>query len=253
MNYSYERGKTIAIIPARSGSKGIKDKNITAVKAFPLMAYSIAAGKLTDSIDRIVVSTDSPKYAAIAKAFGAEVPFLRPPEIAGDDSKDIDYLRHTLEGIQTEEKCIPEFVVLLRPTTPLRNTDIIKNAMEMLKDNPDASAVVSVHMVEECPYKWMAVSKAGYLESPFAELLPDDVNLPRQKFQKIYEPDGYVDVLRSKVILEDGFVYGPKALPYFIDGQPIDIDSNADLDFVKGAQIEQTALYRYLQDTTYQR
>lgn len=246
MNYVYNSQEIIAIIPARSGSKGIKNKNIKDVKGFPLIAYSIAAGKQADTVSRVIVSTDSKDYADIAVKYGAEVPFLRPSDISKSDSKDIEYLQHALSEIFRSEGEVPGYVVLLRPTTPMRDPLIIDKAVQLIKENRNATAVVSVHLLEECPYKWMTISDKGYLESPFTELEPDDVNLPRQSFKKVYEPDGYVDVLKSRVILEDGLVYGKMAVPLFVEGEAIDIDSFSDLKRVKDSHIESGALYKYL-------
>lgn len=246
MNYLYEPDKVIAIIPARSGSKGVIDKNIADIKGFPLIAYSIAAGKLVKGISEVIVSTDSGKYADIARQYGAEIPFLRPAEISKSDSRDIEYLQHALNAIFKRDGKVSEYVVLLRPTTPMRVTRIIEKAIGTIKDIPDATAVVSVHPIDECPYKWMVISDGGYLESPFAELEPDDVNLPRQGFKKVYEPDGYVDVLRSRVVLEEGFVYGRHAVPLRINERIVDIDAYKDIEQINNSDIENSELYSYL-------
>lgn len=248
MKYEYDVGQVIAIIPARSGSKGIIDKNIYSIKGFPLVSYSIAIARVIKEINRVIVSTNSERYAQIAQAYGGEVPFMRPDKISGADSLDIDYLRHTLDGIFSIEGRVPEFVVLLRPTTPLRIPSIIEEAIRLIRTNARASAIVSVHALNKCPYKWMILSESGYLRSPFHELSPDDVNRPRQSFPLVYEPDGYVDVLRSKVILEEKLVYGNNALPLFIDFDVIDIDTQDDLDRIEKCDVELYEIYKYLSD-----
>ena len=101
----------VAIIPARSGSKGVPDKNIKLLAGKPLIAYSIASAQLTDNIQRVIVSTDSERYAEIASEYGAETPFLRPAELSVDSSTDYDVLKHTLDWLQVNEGFQPEYLV----------------------------------------------------------------------------------------------------------------------------------------------
>jgi CMP-N,N'-diacetyllegionaminic acid synthase len=124
---------TIAIIPARSGSKGVIDKNIRVLSGRPLIAYSIQAALIADNIDRVIVSTDSEHYAYIAREYGAEVPFLRPAEISTDFSSDYDLMKHALDWLKTSEGKIPEYIVHLRPTTPLRDPAIVDAAVELFQ------------------------------------------------------------------------------------------------------------------------
>ena len=111
----------IAIIPARSGSKSVKDKNIALLSGYPLIAYSIVAAKKSELIDRIIISTDSEEYQKIALQYGAEVPFLRPTEYSTDTSTDRDFLIHAMNWLEENERQAPEYWVHLRPTTPLRD------------------------------------------------------------------------------------------------------------------------------------
>lgn len=246
MMFNQNKDEVIAVIPARSGSKGIKDKNIADVCGFPLIAYSIMAARKCERISRIIVSTDSEIYGEIARSYGAEVPFLRPKEISGSESQDIEYLSHALRYLGEKEGKVPEFLVLLRPTTPIRDVGLIRQAIAVIKENETASAVVSVHEAKECPYKWMKVGKEGHLESPFYGMKPDDVNLPRQSFDKLLIPDGYVDVLKSKTILEEGCVYGQRAIPFFVLQEVIDIDSAEDLEKIIFEDLCGSEIYREL-------
>ena len=238
----------IAIIPARSGSKGIKNKNIANVAGFPLLAYSIAAAKLSSKISRIIVSTDSDEYAQIAKSYGAEVPFLRPSEISGDKSLDIEYLDYTLKKLNELGGEEVDLVVLLRPTTPIRDPFDIENAIDSLIERDNASSVVSVKETLECPYKWVKMNEQGFISSPFSELNTDDVNLPRQSFPKSYIPDGYVDVIRSSEIIVNGKVYGDNAYAWINCHKFIDIDTINDLNKVRESNIENSIVYKYLVD-----
>ena len=240
-------GDTIAIIPARSGSKGIKDKNISDILGFPMIAYSIYAAKMIEGISRIIVSTDSEEYAQIAVSFGAEVPFLRPAEISKSTSQDIEYLDYTLKELERNGGVMPEYIVLLRPTTPLRDVSLVSDAMKELHKRKDASAIVSVSLASECAYKWALVSEKGYLTSPFPNMDFDDVNLPRQSFPQLYVPDGYVDVLRSDEIIINHSVYGKNAVPFYIEKGAIDIDRMEDLEKVRDERLlQQNIIYNKL-------
>ena len=126
----------IAIIPARSGSKGIKDKNLSILCGYPLLAYSIVAAKLAKRIERVLISTDSEEYAEIGRQYGAEAPFLRPAELAGDKSTDRDFMLHAMLWMQENEGQISEYWVHLRPTTPLRDTPHLDSAIQMLINRP---------------------------------------------------------------------------------------------------------------------
>lgn len=244
--FDKNKDEVIAIIPARSGSKGIKDKNIADICGFPLIAYSIMAAQMCREISRVIVSTDSEKYADIAKRYGAEVPFLRPKELSGSVSQDIEYLNHALQYLGETEGKVPEFVALLRPTTPIRDVALIQQAVGIIRENEAASAVVSVHDAKECPYKWMKIGKEGYLESPFYDMKPDDVNLPRQSFDRLWIPDGYVDVLKAETILEEGCVYGERAVPFEIRQEVVDIDNIEDLERIVNSDICHSQVYKKL-------
>ena len=241
-----QKGCTYAIIPARSSSKGIRDKNISELCGFPLLAYSVAAAKLCPNIERVIVSTDSELYAKVAMSYGAEVPFLRPAAIAKDSSTDLEYLQYTLSHLSRYNIDLPEYIALLRPTTPIRNPEIIADALQSLINEPTASAVVSVSKVLHCPYKWMKINSSGYLDSLIPDMKPDDVNLPRQSFNAVYNPNGYIDVLRSEVIMEHNFVYGGNAKPFIMEESITDIDSPKDFATAETKAGELSALREYL-------
>ena len=127
----------VAIIPARSGSKSVKDKNIISLAGFPVIAYSIAAAKLSKLISRVIVSTDSDEYAKIVRKFGAETPFIRPKEISTDQSGDIDFFKHLINYFNEKEEYCPKYLVHLRPTTPMRTPRMIDNAINKILDYDD--------------------------------------------------------------------------------------------------------------------
>ncbi|PYR99017.1 MAG: cytidylyltransferase, partial [Acidobacteria bacterium] len=139
------QSKVFALIPARGGSKGVPKKNIKLLGGYPLIAYSIAAAKLCPLVDRIVVSTDSEDIANISKKYGADVPFLRPAELATDSSPDRDFILHALAYFERQERNTPEYIVHLRPTTPLRDPALMAEAIECIRNNSEATSLRSAH------------------------------------------------------------------------------------------------------------
>ncbi len=232
MDWNVLPGKTYAIIGARGGSKNLPQKNIRSIEGFPLIAYSIVAGELTGGVERTIVSTDSKEIADTAKQFGAEVPFLRPAELAADESVDRDFLVHALEWLQANEGGIPEYIVLLRPTSPLRDPAVIEEAIQYLQETAEATGLRSAHTSHVVPQKMFG------LQGKFFEgLFPHDTRteyhgLPRQAFPTSYKADGYVDVLRTKTLLSGPDVtYGDRILA-FLTPETGDIDALHDVHFV---------------------
>ena len=223
--------KLIAIIPARSGSKGIPNKNIKHLGGHPLIAFSIAAAKLA-KIDSVIVSTDSEEYAIISKKYGAEVPFLRPSEISSDNSTDYEFFRHAMEWVQKQEKIVPEYWIHLRPTTPLRDSDILRNAINFIMDHPEATALRSGHKVSESPFKWFLKDQNGFFKGLRKDLTAEKVNLPRQFFPIMYNPDGYVDIVRASHVLNNTTLHGNKML-VFESPKCTEIDIEEDFDYLK--------------------
>ena len=127
--------KVVALIPARAGSKGVPNKNIRLLGGHPLLAWSIAACLKSSTIDRVIVSTDSTEYASLAIKLGAEAPFLRPVEISGDRSTDYDFIVHAMDWLAAE-KGAPEYLVHIRPTTPLRDQKMIDDAVAAFMKSP---------------------------------------------------------------------------------------------------------------------
>lgn len=203
----------VGLIPARSGSKGVPRKNLKPLAGYPLIAYSIVASKLCSRIDRTIVSTDSEEYAEIARYYGAEVPFLRPPEISTDTSTDIEFVLHTLAHIEGID-----LIVHLRPTTPLRNPAIIDKTIRCLLRKGRATSLRTVHLASRPPYKSFLI-KEGYLEGIFPDdPRPEYYNLPRQSFPDVYDPNGYVDILKTRTVLNAKSLLGSKMLPFVMEG-----------------------------------
>ena len=207
----------------------------------PLFTFSIAAAKLA-GIERVIVTTDSEEYAAVARQYGVETPFLRPKEISTDCSTDFEFMRHAMEWIVQQESSAPEYWIHLRPTNPLRDPEILKDAHELIQQHPEASSLRSGHEVPESPFKWFLKDKEGYFMGLRDDLNPEKVNLPRQMFPKIYNPDGYVDIVRSSHVLHNTTLHGEKML-VFESPQCIELDTQDDFDYLqyqfrkKGSQL----------------
>jgi len=222
----------IAIIPARGGSKSIPKKNIVDLNGFPLIAYSIVAAKMSKHISRVIVSTDSKEIAEIAKQYGAEVPFLRPAEFATDDAVDFDVVKHAIEWFREHENYEPEYIVFLRPTTPLRDPSLIDSAIEYFLSHKEATCLRSAHETRESPFKLFG--KEGDF---FVGLFPNDsrpeyYNLPRQFFPPVYQPNGYVDIWKTQTIMDKGVLHGEKILG-FVAPDAGELDNREDLEFIQ--------------------
>ncbi len=223
--------KILALIPARGGSKGIPKKNIIDVGGLPLIAHSVKSAKKSKLISKVVVSTDSEEIAKIAKKYGAEAPFLRPKNIAGDHSSTIDAVLHALDWFESHGE---EFhaVALLEPTSPLRKDSDIDNAVKiLLKDYNKTDAVVSVGEVHlEHPLAMKVVEK-NYLR-PF--LSSDKKIHQRQQLSKVYFPYGVIYLCKTSVLKRQKTFYPKRVMPYFIERwQNYEIDDIFDLICVR--------------------
>lgn len=221
----------IAIIPARSGSKGVPEKNITQLGGHPLIAFSIAAAKLA-GIERIMVSTDSEEYASVAMRYKAEIPFIRPAYISSDQSTDFEFMRHAMDWLLEKENSAPEYWLHLRPTTPLRDPQRIKEALELIKSHPEASSLRSGHEAPESPFKWFLKDDEGFFKGLRGDLTPEKVNRPRQIFPKMYNPDGYIDIVRSSHVLHNTTLHGEKML-VFESPRCTEIDTQEDFEYLE--------------------
>lgn len=232
------KAEVIALIQARGGSKGVPGKNIRPLAGHPLLAWSVAACKLAKSVDRTILSTDCPEIAEVGRKYGAEVPFMRPSEFATDKATDLPVINHALEWLRDNEGHIPAYVVQIRPTTPLREPSVIDQAVAALKAAPDATGLRSVYEMAETAWKCFERDGQGNLLPIITKLPgmgPEAANLPRQSLPNTYFGQGYVDILRSDVVLNQGLSYGPRVLG-FPTPDCGEVDCEADfrkLDFFK--------------------
>ena len=222
--------KILAIIPARGGSKGIPKKNIRMVDGHPLISYSIQAALESKSINRIICSTDSKNIRNIAQKYGAEVPSLRPLELAQDNTSDLDTFYWLLNDLKDKENYKPEIIVQLRPTSPIRLRGQIDEAIELLINNQAVDSVRSVTPAKATPYKmWKIKDKILY---PLLEnnKLKEPYNMPRQQLPEVWWQTGTIDITRAKNIFS-GTMTGKIIKPYIIDAEhAVDIDQIESLD-----------------------
>lgn len=222
-----------AIIPARSGSKSIIDKNIANLSGHPLIAYSIAVAKLSNKIDRVIVSTDSEDYSKIALKYGAEVPFIRPKELSTDSSTDRDFLIHAMNWFKENENSIPEYWVHLRPTTPLRKSQIIDDAIKCIIKDDSSTSLRSGHKAPESPLKWFKKDEQGYFKGIINGNDEKEVyNLPKEAFEDVYIPDGYVDVVKASHVLNSQTVHGNNMIGF---QSPVctEVDSIEEFEYIQ--------------------
>jgi CMP-N,N'-diacetyllegionaminic acid synthase len=210
-------------------------KNIMPLAGKPLIAHSILAAKNCRLIDEVMVSTDSSRIAAVAAEWGAEVPSLRPAHLAQDMSTDLEVFRYVLERFEKERGFLPDAVVQLRPTTPIRPDGFVTKGIELLLAHPEADSVRSVTLAPVTPYKMWRLPEEGnpspYL-IPLLELdnVPEPYNEPRQRLPPVYWHTGTLDVIRPRVILELNSMSGRKILPLYLPPHfAVDIDHLEDL------------------------
>jgi CMP-N,N'-diacetyllegionaminic acid synthase len=221
--------KILAIIPARSGSKGIKDKNIKLLNNKPLMAYSVDAALASAKIDSVIVSTDSESYASIAMNYGAEVPFLRSKENASDQASSMSVVVEVLSNLKKTNR-VYDVVVLLQPTSPLRTTHDIDNSIDLLFTK-NANAIVSVNKMNH-PLQWCNTLPKDFSMHNFIQ--PEYLNKPRQVIEYTYTLNGAIVVCRSSIINEGLNLYLNGTYAYEMDPKcSIDIDSSIDFDFAE--------------------
>lgn len=220
--------KFLAIIPARSGSKGIKNKNIVDVNGKPLIYYSINEALKSNYISDVIVSTDSEEIAKIAENLGAKVPFLRPDFLATDTSKTIDTILYSIEKLK-EIGQEYDYVVLLQPTQPLRRSWHIDEAIEFIIDKKETS-LVSVSKVKEHPILIRKIDYNGYVKN----LLNESSTKRRQEFEDFYKVNGAIYINKIDENLTTDTSLNDNKLAYIMDEKyDLDIDEHNDLYLAK--------------------
>ncbi len=222
----------VALIPARGGSKRVKNKNIQQIKGAPLIGWAIKQAMESKYIKEIYVSTDSIVIAEVAKNYGAKVPFIRPDELAQDQSTDYDVFEHFLKWYMSEYQCYPDIIVQVRATSPLRMKDDIDQAVELLMNNEEADSVRSISLPHQTPYKMWKMGEHCELSSVISIESKRVYDGPTQSLPTIYEQDGIVDVVKSRTIIEKKSMSGTKILGYLVKSDVWDIDTTKDLNYI---------------------
>ncbi len=223
----------VAIVPARGGSKGLPRTNLRPLAGHPLVAWSIAAGQAAASVDAVLVSTDDEEIAAVARRYGAEVPFLRPAELACDDTPDLPVFAHALEWLERERGHRPELVVQLRPTSPFRPLGMVDDAVGLLRAHAGADSLRAVTAPAQNPYKMWRLA-GPILEPLLASMEEERGNAPRQKLPPVFWQTGHIDVVRRTTILERRSMSGPRIVPLFVDPRyAVDIDTLEQLELAE--------------------
>lgn len=216
--------KNLAIIPARSGSKGLKDKNIKLLNGKPLLAYSIEVGQKSGVFDEIIVSTDSEKYAKIAKKYGANVPFLRDENLSNDTASTLDVVRDILQRYK-KNGVVFDTVTILQPTSPLRVEEDILNGFEMLKEK-NANFVVSVCEMDHSPLWANTLPEDKSMEN-FLNL--NVINKPRQSIPTYYRINGALYILKTRYLMETTNIYEKDSFAIVMPkDRSVDIDDKLD-------------------------
>jgi len=223
--------RVLAVVPARGGSKGIPRKNLQLLGGRPLVAHAVATGLAARRVDRVLCTTDDAEIADAARAAGAEVPFLRPAELARDASEDWPVFMHVLEWLDRHAGWRPDLIVNLRPTSPLRTPRHVDDAIQLLLDT-GADSVKAVCLARQHPHKmWLRQADGGiepYLKTPMRLSRGPDV--PRAELEDIYWQNGVVDVTRREVILEQRVMIGRRVAGLVTEpADSIDIDTPLDL------------------------
>jgi CMP-N-acetylneuraminic acid synthetase len=229
------RREILALIPARGGSKGIPRKNLLALAGKPLVAYSIETALASRYITRTIVSTDDAEIAEVCRTYGADVPFMRPGELAQDRSPDIDVFRHALEWLRDREGYRCDLVVHLRPTAPVRRVALVDDAIETMVSQRDADSLRSVSRPQQTPYKmWRIVD--GRLE-PLLQIAgrAETHSLPRQELPEVYWQNGYVDIVRPHAVLDLGMMAGHRIVPFIVRDPVPELDYVDDIPRLEAA------------------
>jgi CMP-N,N'-diacetyllegionaminic acid synthase len=214
----------LAVIPARGGSKGIPGKNIIPFVGKPLICYTIEAALKSRYLKSVIVSTDDADIAKIAKDCGAEVPFIRPPNLSQDDTSSVSVVKHAVNIVEESQGCLFDFVVLLQPTSPLRNERYIDLAVEKMLET-GADSVITVCKVKHHPF-WNFVAQDDRLHSLLSNC---DKSSRRQELPQAFAPNGAAYVVKRDVLFNENTMFGKDLRGVIMPSEEsIDIDDYYD-------------------------
>lgn len=221
-----------AFIPARSGSKSIKNKNIIKLNGLPLIAHTIILAKKL-MVKKIIVSSDSKKYLKIAKKYGANFLHLREKKFSRDRSTDLEVFFNFLKFLKKENITPPSYFIHFRPTTPLRNISTVKKGINIfLKKKNKFSSLRSVSLMSNPSQKTMKIKNGKLCSIVNDDFNLDKLNRPKEFFEKTFLPNGYIDIVKTENIKKK-ILHGNKVMPFVINEFNSDIDTTEDLQYVK--------------------
>lgn len=219
----------VGLIPARAGSKRVPDKNIRLLAGHPAMAYTIAAALESDVFSDVIVSTDSEKYAEIARYYGADVPFLRPPGLAGDVSPDIEWLEYTLKRLQESGREYDCFSIL-RPTNPFRLPDTIRRAWQTFLAEDGVDSLRAVEKCQQHPGKMWVVR--GKRMMPLLPLSPPDQPWHSSQYPslpEVYVQNASLEIAWTRVVLNERTIAGTVLVPFLTQNyEGFDVNNHYD-------------------------
>lgn len=218
-----------ALILARGGSKGLPRKNLRSLGGHPLIAWSIAAARASQKVEKVICSTDCQEIAEVANSYGAVVPFIRPAELASDTATDLQVFRHAVSWLADHDEH-PDMLVQMRPTTPFREPKWIDSSIARMIEDQSITSIRSVTPADPTPYKMWSIGEDGFRLNPLLTLegIAEPYNMPRQSLPTAYWHTGQIDVIRTKVIAA-GSMTGDVIVALHVDRErAIDIDSIRD-------------------------
>ena len=225
----------IALIPARSGSERIKNKNIVLLNNHPLIAYAINSAKKSKIFDSVIVSTDSGYYAKIAKYYGADVPFLRPKKFSKSTSPDYEWVNYTIKRLQRMNRSFSHFFIL-RPTNPFRTEINIKDAWNLFLKYKNYDSLRAVELCKQHPGKMWKIKKKKILPFLNEQKINSQpsYNCQYKSLPKIFIQNGFLEISKINVLKKYKTITGKKIIPYFSeDSKSFDINYKKDLDYIK--------------------
>jgi len=237
LKMTLEQLKVLGIVGIRSGSKGVPNKNIRNLSGTPLVGWVLDAALRSKSINRLVVSTDSEEYALIARTYGADVPYLRPPELAQDKSSEIDYVRHMLDWLDMNENYRPDIVVRMMATVPLQEPEDIDAVVQILRADLTADSAVVIAESRQHPLKALKIVEDGAGGSKLVTYFSDSgrevTPIARQSYQLAYHRANVI-ACRTPIIYTTHSLTGDTVRYHIIPQErAVDIDNLVDFSIVE--------------------
>lgn len=218
--------EALIIIPARGGSKGILRKNMALIGGKPLVKFAFDAAKEANLPGRICLSTDDAEIREFGLREGAEAPFIRPAELARDESSTVSVIQHALNWYSLHENFEPEFIVLLQPTCPFRTAQNIRESYQLMLENRSTS-LISVNIVHEHPCEYIALARDG-----FSYIMEPPTKPGRQNFPRVFFINGAIYITKTDFLKKTNMLFDTGSQAYIMDrSESLDIDSPEDLDF----------------------